>query len=71
LETIDDTAVKGTIEEIHNRIVERFNNCGYFWPFTNNCEHLSNYLRYGRTFSEQVCLFHTTFYSFLFFSWMD
>ncbi|KAF3692367.1 hypothetical protein EXN66_Car008043 [Channa argus] len=52
-ETIDSSVKKGTDEEIRNRIRNKINNCGYFWPFKNNCEHLSNYLRYGKEFSDQ------------------
>lgn len=54
LETISN-ATRGTDLEIYQRINMTYNNCGVFRPITNNCEILSNYVRYGRRVTLQVC----------------
>lgn len=46
---------KGTVEEINARIKEKIGKCGIFHPFSNNCETLSNYVRYGKEITAQVC----------------
>lgn len=47
--------IKGTDEEIRKRIEEKIHKCGIFIPFSNNCETLSNYVRYGKEITAQVC----------------
>lgn len=46
----------GTDNEIAKRITDRLHKCGNYWPFSNNCEHLATYVRYGESFSLQVGL---------------
>ncbi|MEQ2252682.1 hypothetical protein ILYODFUR_024352 [Ilyodon furcidens] len=38
---------------IKQRIEEKYNNCGSWVPFTNNCEHIATYVRYGLKVSFQ------------------
>ncbi|KAL7825815.1 hypothetical protein SRHO_G00335530 [Serrasalmus rhombeus] len=52
-----DQFVQYDIREQHNNIVRRINqlnrNCGYWNPFTNNCEHIATSVRYGERLSLQ------------------
>lgn len=49
-----ETYRRGTDAEIILRIQQRIGNCGMFNPLSNNCETLSNYVRYGREITRQV-----------------
>uniref|UniRef100_A0A4W6DL64 LRAT domain-containing protein n=1 Tax=Lates calcarifer TaxID=8187 RepID=A0A4W6DL64_LATCA len=51
----DGGLTMGTQEEIKARIQAARTHCGLYNLFTNNCEHLATFVRYGEKFSLQVC----------------
>uniref|UniRef100_A0A096LXT9 LRAT domain-containing protein n=1 Tax=Poecilia formosa TaxID=48698 RepID=A0A096LXT9_POEFO len=59
LDKIENYRKKVSIEEITKRINEKYEHCrkkkDVWEAFSNNCEHLANYIRYGEKISLQVC----------------
>uniref|UniRef100_A0A4W6C637 LRAT domain-containing protein n=1 Tax=Lates calcarifer TaxID=8187 RepID=A0A4W6C637_LATCA len=45
---------KGTDNEIRTRIRTMISQCKEYRVFTNNCEHLATFVRYGKRFLQQV-----------------
>ncbi|KAK0136059.1 Phospholipid-metabolizing enzyme A-C1 [Merluccius polli] len=53
--------VVGTPEEMKKRIIEQHKTCPTYYLFSNNCEHLATYIRYGTGISVQMDTFAAPF----------